>query len=336
VSSAPAATVAQVLSAAGCRVNPGRALVRAGLKRRQADRLLATPTVQDRDQAQLSRLRVLLDAQAQGDPHAGAEEIRSLARDLLTEPAQVQVRIVGPDWLDPTLWLPADSRLGPKQARRVHHLLDGRMVAGHRLRVVLEPPLRIGRRPSPRRARAERRRSLFSMWDQGVRWDDEGLFSATPEALALAMVAGAQGIAVDAGCGLGSLALALARTPGVTRVVAIERDPDRLGLARHNAAVYGVADRIQFVHGDAVDVLARTPCDVLVADPPWGGRDYDRTGVAVADLGLDLGALLAHAPADTRLKLPPSILPETLPGRWLWRPAVDHEGRLKFLVASRA
>jgi len=335
VSPAKPPTVAELLARAGCPVNPARALVRAGLKRKQADRLLATPMAPSAE-PRVGTLSALLATQASGGLAASASETVALARALLTEPDAVRVSIDGPPWLDPAPWLPPDRRVPPAQARRIHHKLHGRWVAGHELRVTTDPPLRIGRRPTPREPQDLRRRRLFSRWDQGLQWDDEGLFSATPEALADALVAGAEGVAVDAGCGLGSLTLALARCPRVTRVVAIERHAERLACARHNAGVYGVSDRITFVHGDAVAELARTPCDVLVADPPWGGRDYDRERMPVDALGLDLRALLAHAPPDTRLKLPPSILPETLPGAWSWRPAVDADGTLKFLVATRA
>lgn len=327
-------TVGAQLEALGCPVNPGRALVRAGLKRRQADRLLATPLGDRADQVQ--DLNDLLATQASGGLADSAEATRALALDLLAEPALVAVRLVGPAWLDPASWLPPDGRVPPAQARRLHQALSGRHVDGQRLEVLCDPPLRIGQRRPPREAQAIRRRRLFSRWDQGVRWDDTGLFSATPEALADGMVVGAQGVAFDAGCGLGSLALALARQPGVSRVIAVDTSEIRVAHARHNAHVYGVADRVEVRLGDAVTELARTPCDVLVCDPPWGGRDYDRTGIGLADLGLPLAALLDHAPGDTRLKLPPSFLTPTLPGDWRWRPAVDPRGALKFVVATRA
>jgi len=42
-------------------------------------------------------------------------------------------------------------------------------------------------------------------------------------------------------------AIQFART--CSHVIAIDIDASRLRLARHNAAVYGVADRIEFIHG---------------------------------------------------------------------------------------
>lgn len=74
---------------------------------------------------------------------------------------------------------------------------------------------------------------------------------------------------LDLGCGIGGDTIALARH---ARVIAVDRDPLRLALARINAEVYGLADRIAFVEADAfVDPLP--PADALFCDP---GRRTDR------------------------------------------------------------
>lgn len=56
--------------------------------------------------------------------------------------------------------------------------------------------------------------------------------------------------------------------------MAIDIDPVRLDLARHNAAVYDAADRIEFVQGDFLQVAPRLRADVVFLSPPWGGPDY--------------------------------------------------------------
>ena len=38
-------------------------------------------------------------------------------------------------------------------------------------------------------------------------------------------------------------------------VIAIDIDPVKIQYARHNAAIYGVEDRIEFIVGDVFDVL---------------------------------------------------------------------------------
>lgn len=62
-------------------------------------------------------------------------------------------------------------------------------------------------------------------------------------------------------------------------VIAIDNDLTRLRLARHNALQYGVADRIEFIHGSYIDfakAYAASPrgerevIDVVFLSPPWG------------------------------------------------------------------
>lgn len=56
-------------------------------------------------------------------------------------------------------------------------------------------------------------------------------------------------------------------------VIAIDIDPCKVEMARHNATIYGVADRIEFIVGDYLlsDTLR---ADVVFLSPPWGGPGY--------------------------------------------------------------
>lgn len=67
--------------------------------------------------------------------------------------------------------------------------------------------------------------------------------------------AGAPWRMIDLGCGSGILAIAAAAL-GAERVVAVENDPMALGCARDNAVRHGVAEKIEFVEGDAVALMA--------------------------------------------------------------------------------
>ena len=60
-------------------------------------------------------------------------------------------------------------------------------------------------------------------------------------------------VIVDGFCGVGGNAIQFAFT--CERVIAIDIDPTKIELARHNAAVYGVADRIEFIVGDFFKVV---------------------------------------------------------------------------------
>ena len=69
----------------------------------------------------------------------------------------------------------------------------------------------------------------------------------------------------------------------ISLVIAIDTSPTRLALARHNAVIYGVADRIEFILADylsfAHSYLNSQPSgqrkiDVIFLSPPWGGPEY--------------------------------------------------------------
>lgn len=173
---------------------------------------------------------------------------------------------------------------------------------------------------------------LFSRFDQGVRLDPEGWFSVTPELVAkhiarrLAQRAiwhmesksrrrscdamrgcdrsrncnddGAypntcsEFLVLDCFCGVGGNAIAMAQCAAL-KVVAIDVSPTRIDMARHNAAIYGVSDRITFVVADSLSVLVSLRTNGLLAlppsvsvrrwhvsdvviflAPPWGGPGY--------------------------------------------------------------
>lgn len=62
-------------------------------------------------------------------------------------------------------------------------------------------------------------------------------------------------------------------------VIAIDIDPEKINLARHNAEVYGVADRIEFIVGDFFLLAPFLKADVVFLSPPWGGPQYLRAPV---------------------------------------------------------
>ena len=177
------------------------------------------------------------------------------------------------------------------------------------LEIVPKPNRKEMRRAQTEEARRLRERSVgFSR--KGVRLDAEGKISLTPEALALELGerAGRKRV-IDACAGAGGNAIGFARAG--CEVVAIELDPERLAMARHNAGIYGVADRIKFLCGDACELLPGLDGDILFVDPPWGG-DYNRERVVLEDL--PPAAALLEVGMETWLKVPPSFDPESLPG----------------------
>ena len=128
------------------------------------------------------------------------------------------------------------------------------------------------------------RHRYFSLYDKGCLLDRVGWYSVTPELIADRIAERCRcDTVVDAFCGVGGNAIAFAKT--CRRVIAIENDETRLRLARHNAAIYGVADRIEFILGDFIqfaktlaerEETGRTgrAVDVVFLSPPWGGPSY--------------------------------------------------------------
>lgn len=114
---------------------------------------------------------------------------------------------------------------------------------------------------------------------------------------------------LDLGTGTGAIALALAQAYQAARVVAVDASEDALVLARENAVVVGLTERVCFLASNwfsAVPVEARF--DLIVSNPPYlSAAETAETAVEVrkfeplaaltaADEGLaDLRAIIAGA-----------------------------------------
>ncbi|EPS59534.1 hypothetical protein M569_15271, partial [Genlisea aurea] len=116
---------------------------------------------------------------------------------------------------------------------------------------------------------------LFSRFDHGIRMDEEGWFSVTPEAIAKhhALRCG-DGIVIDLFAGVGGNAIQFARR--CQHVIAIDIDANRLEYAKHNAAIYGVDDNIDFINGDSFSLASKLKADAVFMSPPWGGPAYSK------------------------------------------------------------
>jgi trimethylguanosine synthase len=137
-----------------------------------------------------------------------------------------------------------------------------------------------------------RRHSLFSLFDLGVRLDEESWYSVTPEVLAKHHAERCRGrVIVDACCGVGGNAIQLAKT--CERVIAVDVDPAKLEMGKENAAIYGVSN-IEWRCGDflllADEFVGRA--DGVFVSPPWGGPSYIRQSeLGLEDFPVDLNCL---------------------------------------------
>lgn len=118
-----------------------------------------------------------------------------------------------------------------------------------------------------------KRFSLFSLFDLGIKLDRESWFSVTPEKVAIYTAMRCQcDVIIDAFCGAGGNTIQFAKT--CQRVIAIDIDEKKIEMAKHNATIYGVANRIDFIIGDYFKLASSLKADVVFLSPPWGGPQY--------------------------------------------------------------
>ncbi|XP_025424007.1 trimethylguanosine synthase-like [Sipha flava] len=79
---------------------------------------------------------------------------------------------------------------------------------------------------------------------------------------------------VDLFCGVGRLAVRLART--YRKMIAVDNNPAKIRLALRKAVELGVAHRIEFRIGDCFAVLPGVTSDAVITSPPWAAPAWDR------------------------------------------------------------
>ena len=115
-----------------------------------------------------------------------------------------------------------------------------------------------------------------------MRLDKEALYSLVvqPVALRTAAITPGQHV-VDAFCGAGGSAIGFALAG--KSVTAIEMNPERLEMARYNANLFGVSDRITFIEGDSLEILPTLDLSTVFLAPPWGGPEYTQRQLFTLD-----------------------------------------------------
>lgn len=77
---------------------------------------------------------------------------------------------------------------------------------------------------------------------------------------------------IEAGCGAGGALFQIAARCPEASLIGVEREPEAADLARQNAALNAVADRVEILTADVADgfrPLDRAPFDWAVANPPF-------------------------------------------------------------------
>ncbi|XP_049935601.1 uncharacterized protein LOC116261153 isoform X2 [Nymphaea colorata] len=151
-----------------------------------------------------------------------------------------------------------------------------RGIAKKKHMVISKPEMAIAREISPLVAKYWTQRfSLFSRYNEGIRLDEEGWYSVTPEAIASDQAKSCRDVLViDCFSGVGGNAIQFAKSG--CHVLAIDVDPQKVELSRHNANIYGVGDYIDFIVGDFFLLAPFLRGNVAFLSPPWGGPDYNK------------------------------------------------------------
>lgn len=73
-------------------------------------------------------------------------------------------------------------------------------------------------------------------------------------------------------------------------MIAIDIDPKKIEMAKHNATVYGVADKIEFIIADFLTLSNSIKADNVFLSPPWGGPQY----MKVSDVHFNQKSTVTH------------------------------------------
>jgi release factor glutamine methyltransferase len=123
----------------------------------------------------------------------------------------------------------------------------------------------------------------------------------------------------DVGTGSGCIAIAIARHAPQARLVATDTSAAALALARENAAMHQVAERIEFLAGDLLSMLpAQRQFDLVVSNPPYIGTSEQGTLAPQVRRHEPHAALFGgKSGTETIARLIPQSAERLKPGGWL-------------------
>lgn len=181
----------------------------------------------------------------------------------------------------------------------------------------------------------------FSQFDRGTKMDAEGWYSATPERIAQHIAERSRcDVVVDLFTGCGGNAIQFAMT--CNHVIAIDIDPKKLECARHNARIYGVEDRIEFILGDAIKILpSLKAADVIFMSPPWGGPEYMDQEVYALDTircpvnGVDLLNMALDVCPNVAYFLPKNVDMDQVAGLARGKPCEIEDNLLNYKLKTK-
>ncbi|KAL0220159.1 hypothetical protein RCL1_000014 [Eukaryota sp. TZLM3-RCL] len=131
--------------------------------------------------------------------------------------------------------------------------------------------------------------SLFSRFEEGIMTDRQGLFSITPEVIALHVAKRIRnfindGLIIDCTACVGGNTISFAHSG---KVLAVDIDIVKLNCLLSNSIIYDVSHNIDVLHGSCLEILssfqlASTSPYCLYFAPEWAGPSYSNQAVFCA------------------------------------------------------
>jgi release factor glutamine methyltransferase len=134
------------------------------------------------------------------------------------------------------------------------------------------------------------------------------------KALALASSFAAPRI-VDVGTGSGAIAVALAHKLPDARITAIDLSASAMAVARKNAELNGVSERIRFLCGDLLAPVAGEQFEMVVSNPPYvPTADRAALSVEVRDYEPEMALFAGDDGLEVYRRLIPAAFEALIPG----------------------
>ncbi len=129
--------------------------------------------------------------------------------------------------------------------------------------------------------------------------------------------AGEAGQLLDVGTGSGAIAISLASELPNWQVSALDISAEALTVARRNAEKNAVAERLQFIHADLVE-LPRQQYDLIVSNPPYIAQaEWDSLMPEVRSFEPQTALLAGNDGLENYQKLTAQASTRLIPGGWL-------------------
>lgn len=123
---------------------------------------------------------------------------------------------------------------------------------------------------------------------------------------------------VDVGTGSGAIAIAVAHNVPSAKMTATDVSSAALEVARSNAELNGVAERIRFLKGDLMAPVAGEQFEIVVSNPPYvAEKDRETLSIEVREYEPAMALFAGASGLDVYRRLIPSVHAVLVPGGYV-------------------